>query len=182
MKKLEDYIKNNREAFEEELPKGHIKRFEDKMCKRNNLLLRYKNRFAIAASILVLLMVGGYFFVSNPSQFKAFLANPLEESPLPQEVKTAMNYYNAMTASHVKEINTLNLSENEIQKVKNFAGKELKQYEKNARELKRQLRQHPENEALKRALITNQMKKNQFVKRIVKRVRNTKLQRYENKK
>ena len=34
MSQLEDFIKNNQDAFEEDMPVGHFKRFEDKLSGR----------------------------------------------------------------------------------------------------------------------------------------------------
>jgi len=173
MKDLESYIRNKREKFEEDLPENHLRHFEKKMQKNNNFVIKYKNTFAMAATIIILIAVSGFFYFSNPTEFKAFLANPVQKSPLPQEIKVAMDYYNTMSSNHVKQINTLGLSQNELNRIKSFAGQELQQYDNTANELKRQLRRHPENEMIKRALIMNQMKKNEFIKRVLNQVRQT---------
>lgn len=173
MNNLERYIRKNRAQFEEELPDNHLSKFEKKMRMKSNPFLRYRNAFATAATIIILLSVGSVIYFSNPAKFREFMANPIQKSPLPQEVKMAMDYYNSMTNDNVKKINTLDLSQSEIEKIKTFAGQELKQYDKNATNLKRQLKRHPENELIKRALIVNQMKKNQFIKRVIKQVEET---------
>lgn len=173
MKDLESYIRNNREKFEEDLPENHLRHFEKKMRKNNNFVIKYKNVFAMAATIIILIAAGSFFYFSNPAEFKAFLANPIQKSPLPQEIKVAMDYYNTMSTNHVKQINTLDLPQNELNRIESFAGQELQQYDNTARELKRQLRRHPENEMIKRALIMNQIKKNEFIKRVINQVRQT---------
>jgi len=173
MNNLERYIRKNREQFEEDLPNNHLSNFEKKLRVRSNPFLRYRNVFAVAATIIILLSAGSVIYFSNPSKFREFIANPIQKSPLPQEVKMAMDYYNSMTNDNVKRINTLDLSQSEIEKIKTFAGQELRQYDKNATNLKRQLKRHPENELIKQALIMNQMKKNQFIKRVLKQVKET---------
>lgn len=173
MKDLESYIRKNREKFEEDLPENHLRHFEKKMRKNNNFVIKYKNAFAMAATIIILIAVSGFFYFSNPTEFKAFIANPVQKSPLPQEIKVAMDYYNTMSSNHFKQINTLDLSQNELKRIKSFAGQELQQYDNTANELKSQLRRYPENEMIKRALIMNQMKKNEFIKRVINQVRQT---------
>lgn len=54
--------------------------------------------------------------IPEPADFRSLLFNPLQSSPMPEEVKTAMIYYNTLTNNDVKQINSLNLSAKEKNK------------------------------------------------------------------
>lgn len=173
MNDLERYISRNREAFEEDLPSDHLRQFEQKMRNRRNTFLHYKKAISMAAIFILMITAGSVLYFSNPEGFKSFFANPLQSSPLPEEIKTAMTYYNTMTSNNVKQINSLNLSTKEKKQIQQYAGKALQQYDNNAQQLRKQLNRYPDNETIKRALIENQMKKNEFIKRILKQVNET---------
>ncbi|HKK09231.1 MAG TPA: hypothetical protein VJ939_00270 [Bacteroidales bacterium] len=171
MDKLKQYINENKEAFEQELPKNHFKRFQKKRSWRNNFILKHAKSLSVAATLLMLFSIGGSYYLNNRDVVERFFADPLQYSALPKEVVTAIDYYTNSSDKKLRSIQTLNLKDNQVEEIKRFAEKELKEYEKNRELLKKKLKENPQNDKIKRALIMNEMNKEAFLERIIAQVK-----------
>ncbi len=171
MDKLKQYINENREAFEQEPPNDHFNRFRKKRNWRNNFFLRHVRALSVAATLLMLFSIGGIYYQNNRDFVDRFFADPLQYSALPKEVVTAIDYYTNSSDKKLRSIQTLNLKDNQVEEIKRFAEKELKEYEKNRELLKKKLKANPQNDKIKRALIMNEMKKEAFLERILAQVK-----------
>ncbi len=171
MDKLKQYINNNKEAFEQELPHDHFDRFRKKRRWEKNFLLKHVKSISMAATLLILFTAGGFYYQNNSELVNRFFNDPLQYSALPQEVVKAIDYYTKSSDNKLKSIQTLNLKESQVEEIKRFAEKELKEYEKNRELLKKKLKDNPQNDKIKRALIMNEMNKEAFLERILAQVK-----------
>lgn len=114
MKDLKDYIKNNREIFDDQEPgEGHFERFEallnkkdqvkpsievKKNLKRHNLL-KY---ISVAASIAILAVIGFHFY--EPNKIIPTKSDTENIQSISDEFRATNNYYQRQMESQIADI------------------------------------------------------------------------------
>ena len=78
-----------------------------------------------------------------------------------------MQYYNVITDQKVEKIEELAVSEDEAQRVKALAMKELKSLEDARVELEKEYTKQPGNERIMNALLKNQQRKAEILDKII---------------
>ena len=170
---IEDKIKQNLNAFNAEEPaEGHLQRFNEKLdqyhaatqeswFERHNLFLK------IAAATLIFLTVGTLILTDSFSWIRSLVSEQIVAAELPEEVKEVMQYYNVISDQKVEEIEELAVSEDEAQRVKALAMKELKSLEDARVELEKEYTKQPGNERIMNALLKNQQRKAEILDKII---------------
>lgn len=174
MKRIEDIIKKNEEAFHDSEPKaGHFERFREKLehsqagieeswFERNNLFLKIAAAIILFAAISTLIYTDRFSFVRNA------LTDQIVAAELPDEIVEVMQYYNVITDKKVSQIDDLAISDVEADRVKQMAYAELKILEDAKIDLEQEYTQNPNNERIMGALLLNQKKREEILDRIIK--------------
>jgi hypothetical protein len=97
---IEQYIKNNRNAFDEQEPAaGHFERFAVKWKKRRHVKFRTRRVWWVAA-VLAGIMVGTGFFIN-------YLRQESDNCPLPPEVETVCEHYEKIMDQEIEHLKVL---------------------------------------------------------------------------
>ena len=153
MKRIEDIIKNNKEAFSDNEPRdGHLERFTDKLAehhlKEEGWFERYAIAVRIAAAVLVFVAVTTLIYTDRLPVIKRLFTQSIASAELPMELVEAMQYYNVLTDKKVNQIDDFASSSDEAKRVKEKAMFELKSLEENTTELEKEYAQNPNNERI----------------------------------
>lgn len=161
-------------AFDDAEPgAGHFARFEEKM----NASFGRKQRFTggpvmlrIAAVLLVLLTVSVFVFDFATKRLEKRSAGMAMET----EVRDAENFYNEAAASRLGDIKRLACCDNQSKEIYSEASGELQKLDANASELRKALRENPNEERIQSALIRNQQMKEKITQNILNKLNNSK--------
>ena len=172
MKRIEDIIKNNKEAFNDYEPReGHLERFSGKLAehhfKKEGWFERYAITVRIAAAVLVFVAVTTLIYTDRLPVIKRLFTQSIASAELPRELVEAMQYYNVLTDKKVNQIDDLASSTDEAKRVKEKAMFELKSLEENNAELEQEYAQNPNNERILNALLQNQREKAKIFDKIL---------------
>ena len=173
MKHLEDKIRNNRNAFNTEMPgSDHLEKFRSRL--ETDLSMqpeRWIDRFGfslrVAAVIVLFIAAGTFFYTGSFSWVRDLLSEKIVAAELPQEVKEVMQYYNVITDNKISQIDELAVSEDEATRVKEMAMFELKELESSRIELEQEYARNPNSERIMDALLLNQQKRAKILDKII---------------
>jgi hypothetical protein len=172
MQRIEEIIKNNKQAFSENEPRyGHLERFTEKLAsdhqKREGWFERYAIAIRIAAAVLLFVTVSTLFYTDRIPGIKDLFTQRIASAELPMELVEVMQYYNILTDKKVSQIDELAVSTDEAGRVKAKAMTELKALEESASDLEDEYAQNPNNERILNALLLNQRKKAEILDKIL---------------
>ncbi|MBN1338843.1 MAG: hypothetical protein JXA03_05930 [Bacteroidales bacterium] len=177
MTQLEDIIRNNRNAFDEAEPSsGHTERFRDRLdeampIKREGLWAKYGFEIRLAAGFAVFVTLAVLFYAGTFGSFKNLVFKQLSAAELPLEVREMLEYYIVITDKKVDEIDELDVTPEESEKIKTLAGQEMVELDRYAEQLKEELAVNHKNERVKAALVLNRKKKAELLDKIIKTVK-----------
>jgi hypothetical protein len=178
MDKLEKFVKENHELFEDsEPPLGHFERFEEKLDQQFGPVRVGMNRLfllKIAAGLLILMTVSVFLFDFAAQRFRDYSQNTLSGKELPDELQEAVNYYDEVAAGHLNKIHTLACCGQDSKKLYSMASGEMDALDANAIELKKTLKENPGDERVQSALIRNQQMKETVMNNIIRKMQNAK--------
>ncbi|MCL2042153.1 MAG: hypothetical protein FWG84_09000 [Bacteroidales bacterium] len=98
---LEQYIKENRSAFDNQEPAdGHFERFAAKLGKPRGLTFRTRRFWWVAAAVLAGMMIGTGFFVH-------YLNQASDNCPLSSEVETVCEHYEEIMNQEIEHLKVL---------------------------------------------------------------------------
>jgi hypothetical protein len=170
MKKLENFIKNNKSAFDDqELPFGHEARFLKKLEKKKSPL-GLKIWYGVAASFIFLAMLS--FFAkdmilrNDTLSGKTEVVSLSDVSPRYQEVE---KFYQEGVDEKIAEIDELNCKVDNEQKV--MIDKELKQLDISYRNLQAELKTNMNDERIINAMITNYQNRIRFLEQVIYQIK-----------
>ncbi|MCD4682923.1 MAG: hypothetical protein K8R86_06545 [Bacteroidales bacterium] len=173
MQRIEDIIKKNQEAFNDNEPGAdHFEKFQKKLeddqsGRGESWLERYNIILKIAAAIVIFAAISTFLYTDSFSYLKNSFTNKIVAAELPAEIVEVMQYYNVITDKKVSQIDELAVSEDEADKVKEMAMNELQTLEENRTELEKEYAQNPSNERIISALLLNQRKRAEILDRII---------------
>ncbi len=163
MNELEQYIRENREAFSDEEPAGgHKDRFREKLTgqpKTRRVTFRYAMQ--IAASLAVIIAAGIVIVKTSKSGDKMAAVN------LPAEVEEARNYYVRQVNDRYEQINTYDFDSG---KEKEMLLEELKEMDSYYRQLLEDLNANPGDERAIQALIHHYQMKVSVMDQIIQQL------------
>lgn len=171
MEKLEQFIRNNSELFNDEEPRtGHLGRFEALLDKEQGRVVPIGRRYTwmrVAAVAVVLVTAGliGFDLLSG----RAFTssADNLAYVAFTADTREALDYYSKMTAERMTEIDKIAQSCPEGQLLRSRALKEASVFDANHDELAVALKENPGNEKMEAAVIRNQKLKEEALNNII---------------
>jgi hypothetical protein len=172
MKRIEDIIKKNKEAFSDNEPQeGHLERFSEKLAahhmQKEGWFDRYALTIRIAAAVVLFVAVSTLIYTDRMPGIKGLFTHRLASAELPLDLLEAMQYYNILTDKKVEQIDVLASSTDEAKRVKEKAMKELQALEEANNELEGEYSQNPNNERILNALLLNQRKKTELLDKIL---------------
>ena len=143
--KLEELIKQNRAAFEEDFPQDLWEKIDQKLPKKRKIWVN-KNIIRIAAGIIVCLSIG-FWFGKNSKSFSSIA----KQDKLMNSEPTLVSYTETVSEKR-KNLEDLIEKNPELQKA--FL-KDLSDLQKNFEYLKAQLPQNPNHDQLFEAMVQN---------------------------
>jgi hypothetical protein len=183
MDKLDKFISENRELFNESEPDhGHFKRFSEKLDHESGTrTFRIKRALMlkIAAGILVFITATVLVFDLGVKHLRNSFETYNAGTGLTDETENAMNYYDGLTKNRLGEFNKLACCGEEKVHLNSLVSSELNNLDANIAELKQVLRNNPDNERIQAALIQNQQMKNQVLDNMINQMKKKKIVKSE---
>lgn len=173
MQGIEDKIKNNRDAFNTNEPSPeHLRKFESKLDAlheetRESWIERHGMFLRIAATALIFIALGAFFYTNLFDQFRDKISDRIEAAELPDELQEVMAYYNVITSNKVDQIEDLAVSKDEASRIKEMAMLEIKALDEHRAELEKEYAKNPNNERIMNALLQNQQKRSEILDKII---------------
>jgi hypothetical protein len=173
MQRIEDIIKKNKEAFNNDEPRAdHFDRFQKKLEgdqkeRGEGWFERYNIMLKIAAAILIFAAVSTIIYTDTFTYLKNTFTNEIVAAELPDEIVEVMQYYNVIADKKINRIDDLAVSEDEAARVKEMALTELQMLEDDRSELETEYALNPNSERIINALLLNQRKRAEILDRII---------------
>jgi hypothetical protein len=171
MDKLEKFIIDNRESFDDAEPlSGHFSRFEEKLDRQNAQSGVYFDRnflLKIAAGLLVLLTVSVFIFDFGANKLSKTLTAKNGSSVVPTEMQDAINYYDDAASTKLGQIDKLACCGQDTRNIYSMASDELNSLNANSKELQKALSENPGNERIQAAIIQNHQMKEKVMTNLV---------------
>lgn len=178
MDKLEKYVKEHRDLFEDsEPPAGHFDRFEGKLDSQldnKGFALNRVFLLKIAAGLLILLTVTVFLFDIAVRRISKFAQDNISGKELPAELQEAVNYYDDAATIHLGKIQKLACCGQDTRNLYSMASGELDALDANATELKKTLKENPDDERVQSALIRNQKMKETVMNNMISKMKSAK--------
>jgi hypothetical protein len=175
MDKLEEFITENRESFDDAEPlAGHFSRFEEKLDQQqahSGIAIDKNFLLKIAAGLLILLTVSVYIFDFAANRISKKLSGESRSALVPAEMQDAINYYDAAASAKLGQINKLACCGQDTRKIYSMASDEMKTLNANSAELQKALSENPGNERIQAAIIQNQQMKEKVMDELVNQMK-----------
>jgi len=170
MDKLEKFIMENRELFDDaEPPEGHFDRFEEKLDQQlaqPGIVFDKYFLLKIAAGLLILFTVSVYIFDFAANHFSRSLSGNPRSALVSTEMQDAINYYNDAASTKLGQINKLACCGQDTRKIYSMASAELRSLNVSSEELKKTLSENPD-ERVQAAIIRNYQMKEKVMNELV---------------
>jgi hypothetical protein len=175
MDKLEKFIEENLEAFDDAEPMaGHFSRFEEKLNKQIPIREKRFERsmiLKIAAGLLILMTISVFIFdMAKRHSFRNGTGSE-NAAVLTPEMKDAIQYYDDAASQKLGMINQLACCGQDTRKVYTMANDEMKSLNASADELKKALAENPGNERIQAAIIQNHQMKEKVMNQVVNKMK-----------
>ena len=175
MDKLEKFITENRESFDDAEPQtGHFSRFEEKLDQQyasSGLAIDRRLLLRIAAGLLVLLTVSVYIFDFAANRISKSLTGESRSALVPAEMQEAIRYYDDAASVKLGQINKLACCGQDTRKIYSMADNELKTLNVNSAELQKTLSENPGNERIQAAIIRNHQMKEEVMNQMMNQMK-----------
>jgi hypothetical protein len=178
MDKLEKFVKENRDIFDENEPSiGHFDRFEEKIDTRFGHQKAGMNRsflLKIAAGLIILMTVTVFLFDFAARQISKYAQNNSQGKDLPVELQEAVNYYDDAASNHLNKIRKLACCGQDSRKIYSLASGELDALDANTVELRNTLKENPGDDRVQSALLRNQRMKETVLNNMISKMKSAK--------
>lgn len=171
MKKLDKLIAGHRDEFDDMEPAtGHFDRFMSKLEDLNETerpVVKQFSMLKIAAFILILISVSvaAIEFITRASLKNLFPTD--EYAALTAEMNDAILYYDNRADKMMTQLQTLTGASPEAREMQLSVQKELQNLDASTAELKRSMKQNPDNERIRAAIIQNQQMKESIISTVL---------------
>ncbi len=174
--KLEKWISDNRELFDEPLPHGHTSRFAEKLKNRSDKKAVYPGWGKAAAVILLFFSIG--WAVIHSGKESGARETIAETAMVNSEIQEAEMFFAMQIKARKQEVITEAGNDPETEQ----ALKELEKLEKQYEELKEELVINPGNERIIAAMIENYRLRLSILEKLLDQIRmkNIKTKKYKN--
>ena len=171
MDQLEKFIRDHREAFDEEEPRaGHFDRFSERLGEERRgmtKISRIRPWMKVAATAIILVTAGlaGYDLLSGTALTAA--GDGTSSAYLSEETREALSYYAGITAERMNEIDRLAGACPQGSGLGTEARRESAAFDANQEELTLALKENPGNEQVEAAMIRNQKLKEKALNNLI---------------
>ena len=173
MRKLEEYVRENRDLFDDMEPDdGHFARFSEKLEAepgKERFTIRRSSMMRVAAIILLFITVSVFMFDFALNKWRN--DSPGRGSALNSELDDALQYYDSRTSDRLVEFRKLACCGEQQVRLNNMVNGELNALDANSAELKKSLSANPENEMIQAALIKNHQMKETVVENMIQQLK-----------
>lgn len=164
MNSLEDYIKQNRAAFDtQEPPEGHMDRFLNRLPKQKNKTILYLRTIAAAAVVTLLVTLSGLYVYDNWIDSQKSVLPTLADAGM--EYAEAEAYFISTINHHEQMINQL--SEGDLQQERELFKQEMKVMDSLYVQLQHDLQTNPDDPRVINAMINHYQIRIKVMQRIV---------------
>jgi hypothetical protein len=174
MDKLEKFIMENRELFDDaEPPEGHFDRFEEKLDQQlapSGIVFDKYFLLKIAAGLLILFTVSVYIFDFAANRLSGSQSGKPRSALVSPEMQDAINYYDDAASTKLGQINKLACCGQDTRKIYSMASAELRSLNANSEELKKTLSENPD-ERVQAAIIRNYQMKEKVMNELVEQMK-----------
>lgn len=171
---LEKKILENQDFFDDQIPPlGHKNRFIEKLDNRPvevPVTFKWWGIARVAAVILVFVSASVVLFRYSFSDLSGAVVKEVTRISISGEIEEVFAYYDAITSTNIKKIDQLALNDQEAQRVKAIAGKQLENLDANLAAIEKEYAKNPDNQMLKAAMVNNKRMKAEIVDNIVKQL------------
>lgn len=171
---LEKKIIENPNFFDDQIPPlGHKNRFIEKLDNKQEddpVVKKWWAFTRIAAVIVLFISVSVVLFRYSFSDLSGAVIKEATRISFSEEIEEVFAYYDALSTANIKKIDQLALNEQEAQRVKAIAGKQLENLDANLAAIEKEYAKNPDNQMLKAAMVNNKRMKAEIVDNIVKQL------------
>jgi hypothetical protein len=171
MDRLQQYMHNHREAFDDAVPdKGHFDRFEDRLKR-----IQFQGKVHISPWLYVqiaavfLLLLGVSFFLIYSDKNQLLSSNYHASLVLPGDAAEAIAYYDDQANNTIREMYLWAGQYPNGNEIIQTAQQEINALDANISELQKALHESPNDERIIAAMIQNQQMKNDVLSNIKSR-------------
>ena len=164
--KIEQYIKNNRNYFDDDLPnEDHFEKFQTKLKRNtiNNYSFFNVIKIASVAVAAMLITVFIYEFI---------IINKAPTKEISQEIREVKMFYTSQANQKIIEINKFDIQDTELEK--DLFQKEFKEIDSLCTILENELKTHPDDERIINAVINHYQLKAEVLNQILTNLQNLK--------
>ena len=158
---IEEFIQNNKDSFEEELPKGHFQRFENRRgtSSESSWSIKLNRYLVVAASVVVILTIGFVALLTrgNLSSSEYLLSN------ITPELYETEAYYQT-------EINQKMETLSEREKIDKSIFIDLMEMDESFETIKKDIEENPGDERLISAILNTYQMKMDLLDEILNRI------------
>ncbi len=174
MKKLEDFIQQNREAFDLESPSdGHLERFLERLDQQSVVkTIRPARRLilSIAATALILISLGAVGYEMFTHRFTGWFMMSAGQSGISAELEDAIQYYDLKTNEQIAHLSSLTSADRDLLQLSQPILDEIRNLDASTSEMKKQLQSDPGNEHIESAIVQNQQMKQSILSSVINRI------------
>lgn len=168
MKTIDDFIKENLEYFNNDgPPEGHFEHFEARLEKQEKQGIRQMRLVVLRVAASVLLGLVLSYTAWLEFRYLNQRADGIYMSAFYPELKEAESFYNAQLAKKYSEVQKLQLGGDGIEK--KLIARELSDMNARVRDMKKDLRNNPEDERIMNAIINMYQLKIELIDMIIER-------------
>lgn len=173
MTNLDQFIRDNRSAFDdEEPPEGHFERFAMRMEQTPEVALPAFGRsrlLRVAALILLVITVSAVFFEYIARQAgSALLAD--QSTEMNRELLDAIHFYDEDAEGQLEHLYRLTSGKPDAVEITGSMQQELNNLDASVHDLKKALDENPGNERIYAAIIINRQMKSTILTQIINRL------------
>ncbi|MCK4406120.1 MAG: hypothetical protein KAT33_08720 [Bacteroidales bacterium] len=158
---IEEKIRKNKEIFDSYEPNdGHFDRFQKKLSKlhpqkKTNIFVRTNVLLKVAAVFIILVTVTFIIINYTNDNKQLIVTSNQEDIVLPDELKEVKQYYTYLNQQKIEEIENLDVSDEEAEKLKQMAFNEMTELDADNKELEKEYIESNNNERLFSSIVTN---------------------------
>lgn len=171
---LEKKIKENKDFFDHQRPsEGHQARFIKKLEQGEKDEIKSGNRFMflrLAAVGLILVAASWFLFQLSFEDLTGAVYREVRRINFSNELENVFAYYDAITVSKINEIDKMAANDQQAQRLKVIARKQIEKIDANLAEIEKEYAKNPNNERLREALVNSKRMKAQVMDNILKQL------------
>ncbi len=158
---IEEKIRKNKEIFDSYEPNdGHFDRFQKKLSKlhpqkKTNIFVRTNVLLKVAAVFIILITVTFIIINYTNDNKQLIVTSNQEDIVLPDELIEVKQYYTSLNKEKIEEIENLDVSDEEAEKLKQMALNEMNELDADNEELEKEYIESNNNDRIFSSIVNN---------------------------